>query len=218
MEKGSSIFAVNSTVGTTETIKDWQVRHFILRGNPKPDELADWINEMNSVAERATSASPGFFNSRNENGEVVFGMNDASGVFAAWPGTLGIAAAVKGAGAELIDDFASCIRREWDAVGMKKGYMYMADCMTDPDGRELTEPSGKIPSLSVRFWSRLIPGVQGSEEGVTADGVAMTVKHFPGAEVPEKTALTLIINRAVNVYQTEKQPETYHIPPLKQPM
>ena len=35
-------------------------------------------------------------NSRNENGEVVFGMNDATGVFATYPGTLGIAAAVKG--------------------------------------------------------------------------------------------------------------------------
>lgn len=107
VEKGSSIFAVNSTVGTTETIKDWKVRHFILRGNPKPDELADWINEMNSVAEEGEHFLPVLVisNSRNENGEVVFGMNDASGVFAAWPGTLGIAAAVKGAGAELIDEF-----------------------------------------------------------------------------------------------------------------
>ena len=87
VEKGSSIFAVNSTVGTTETIKDWKVRHFILRGNPKPDELADWINEMNSVAEEGEHFLPVLVisNSRNENGEVVFGMNDASGVFAAWP-------------------------------------------------------------------------------------------------------------------------------------
>jgi beta-glucosidase len=37
-------------------------------------------------------------NSRNENGEVVFGMNDATGVFATYPGTLGIAAAVLPAG------------------------------------------------------------------------------------------------------------------------
>lgn len=59
-------------------------------------------------------------------------MNDAAGVFAAWPGTLGIAAAVKGDSIKIIDAFADCIRREWDATGMKKGYMYMADCMTDP--------------------------------------------------------------------------------------
>ena len=32
-------------------------------------------------------------NSRNENGQMTFGMNDASGVFSTWPGTLGLAAA-----------------------------------------------------------------------------------------------------------------------------
>ena len=113
VEKGSSIFATSSTVGTTETIKDWKVRTFILRSNPKPDELADWINEMNSLAEEGEHFIPVMVvsNSRNENGEVVFGMNDASGVFAAWPGTMGIAAAVKGDGIHIIDDFADCIRR-----------------------------------------------------------------------------------------------------------
>ena len=45
-------------------------------------------------------------NSRNENGEVVYGMNNASGVFATWPGTLGIAAAVKGTGdMKIVDGF-----------------------------------------------------------------------------------------------------------------
>ena len=32
---------------------------------------------------------------------MVFGMNDAVGTFATWPGTMGIAAAVKGAGLKL---------------------------------------------------------------------------------------------------------------------
>ena len=58
VEKGSSIFATSSTVGTTETIKDWKVRTFILRSNPKPDELADWINEMNSLAEEGEHFIP----------------------------------------------------------------------------------------------------------------------------------------------------------------
>lgn len=217
VEKGSSIFAVNSTVGTTETIKDWKVRHFILRGNPKPDELADWINEMNSVAEEGEHFLPVLVisNSRNENGEVVFGMNDASGVFAAWPGTLGIAAAVKGAGAELIDDFASCIRREWDAVGMKKGYMYMADCMTDPRWQRTYGTFGEDSQLISEILERLIPGVQGSEEGVTADGVAMTVKHFPGGSARENGFDPHYKQGQWNVYQTENSLETYHIPPFK---
>ena len=46
---------------------------------------------MNSLAEEGEHFIPVMVvsNSRNENGEVVFGMNDASGVFAAWPGTMG---------------------------------------------------------------------------------------------------------------------------------
>ena len=217
VEKGSSIFAVNSTVGTTETIKDWKVRHFILRGNPKPEELADWINEMNSVAEESEYFLPVLVisNSRNENGEVVFGMNDASGVFAAWPGTLGIAAAVKGAGTGLIDDFASCIRREWDAVGMKKGYMYMVDCMTDPRWQRTYGTFGEDSQLISDILERLIPGVQGSEEGVTRDGVAMTVKHFPGGSARENGFDPHYKQGQWNVYQTENSLETYHLPPFK---
>ena len=52
---------------------------------------------MHAVAEECGHFVPVqvMSNSRNENGEVVYGMNNASGVFATWPGTLGIAAAVK---------------------------------------------------------------------------------------------------------------------------
>lgn len=97
------------------------IRHLILRQNPKPGELARWINQLNLVAESTRHALHVMVvsNSRNEHGEVVFGMNDAAGVFAA------------------------CIREEWDSVGLKKGYMYMAE------------------------------------------GVAVTIKHFPGGGARE---------------------------------
>lgn len=44
------------------------IRHFILRENPKPDELADWMNELNALAEGETHAIPVLMvsNSRNE--------------------------------------------------------------------------------------------------------------------------------------------------------
>lgn len=215
VEKGSSIFAVNSTEGTTTTIKDWRVRHFILRSNPKPDGLADWINEMNSLAEQGEHFIPVMVlsNSRNENGEVVFGMNDATGVFAAWPGTMGIAAAVKGTGdLGIIDDFAECIRQEWDAVGMKKGYMYMADCMTDPRWQRTYGTFGEDPELIKDIFRRLIPGIQGSENGVTTDGVGMTVKHFPGGGARENGFDPHYRQGQWNVYQTKNSLQKYHIP------
>lgn len=215
VEKGSSIFAVVSTEGTTKTIRDWGVRHFILRSNPKPDELTDWINEMNSVAEEGRHFIPVLVvsNSRNENGEIVFGMNDAAGVFATWPGTMGIAAAVKGTGEiGIIDDFAECIRKEWDAVGMKKGYMYMADCMTDPRWQRTYGTFGEDPELISEIFRHLIPGVQGSDNGVTPNGVGMTVKHFPGGGARENGFDPHYRQGQWNVYQTKDSLQKYHIP------
>ena len=215
VEKGSSIFAVCSTEGTTSMMKDRHVRHFILRANPKPDELADWINELNGVAEEDTHFIPALVvsNSRNENGEVVFGMNDASGVFAAWPGTMGIGAALKGTGdMTIIDDFADCIKKEWDAVGLKKGYMYMADCMTDPRWQRTYGTFGEDDELIPEIFRRLIPGIQGSDQGVTADGVALTVKHFPGGGARENGFDPHYRQGQWNVYQTPGSLQKYHIP------
>lgn len=216
VEKGSSIFATSSTEGTTATLRDWKVRNFILRYNPKPDELADWINQMNSVAEECEHFIPVLVtsNSRNENGEVVFGMNDASGVFATWPGTLGIAAAVKGDSLKIIDDFADCIRREWDATGMKKGYMYMADCLTDPRWQRSYGTFGEDTELIAEIFRHLIPGIQGSEKGLTTDGVAMTVKHFPGGSARENGFDPHYKQGQWNVYQTEDSLRKYHLPPF----
>ncbi len=90
-------------------------------------------------------------NSRNENGELVFGMNDAGGVFASWPGTLGIAAAVKGDSMKVAEDFADCVRREWNAAGLRKGYMYMADVVSDPRWQRTYGTFGEDRSLLRRF-------------------------------------------------------------------
>ena len=81
---------------------------------PPPVDLADWMNQADAVCEEGEHFIPvaAASNSRNENGELVFGMNDAGGVLATWPGTLGIAAAVKGSKIDLVDKFADTIRRE----------------------------------------------------------------------------------------------------------
>lgn len=214
VKKGESIFSIESTYGTTHTIKEWGIRHLILRQNPKPDELVDWMNQLNLLTEECDHAIPVLMvsNSRNENGEMVFGMNDAVGVFAAWPGTMGIAAAIKGSDISIVDDFAECIRKEWDAVGMKKGYMYMADVMTDPRWQRTYGTFGEDPALIQDIFERLIPGIQGSDKGITTDGVAMTVKHFPGGGARENGFDPHYKQGQWNVYQTEGSLQKYHLP------
>ena len=211
---GKTIFGEQHLPGTTDLIKNWFSRHLILRANPTSEDLADWLNQLHAVAEECGHFVPVqvVSNSRNENGEVVYGMNDAAGIFAAWPGTLGIAAAVLGDGLGLVDDFADCIRREWDGTGLKKGYMYMADVVSDPRWQRTYGTFGEDPELICRIFERLIPRIQGSEEGVTPDGVALTVKHFPGGGARENGFDPHYKMGQWNVYQTEDSLQKYHIP------
>ena len=96
IEAGTSIFATREVLPTTDTIERLHLRHFILRDNLPPSKLAAWNNAMNEVAEGTRLGIPclAASNSRNENGELVFGMNDAVGIFSTVPATLGIAAFV----------------------------------------------------------------------------------------------------------------------------
>lgn len=215
--RGKTIFGEQYLPGTTTLLKEWFSRHLILRANATAEDMTDWLNQLQAVAEECPHWVPVSVasNSRNENGEVVFGMNDAAGVFAAWPGTLGIAAAVKGAGLELIDEFADCIRREWNACGLRKGYMYMADIMTDPRWQRSYGTFGEDPELVCAVMERLIPGIQGSKAGVTADGVAVTTKHFPGGGARENGFDPHYAAGQWNVYATEGSLQKYHIPAFK---
>lgn len=208
-----TIFGEQSLPGTTELIKEWFSRHLILRESPTPQDMADWINQLNAVAEECEHFIPVLIasNSRNENGEMVYGMNDATGVFATWPGTLGIAAAVRGDGLDIIDRFADCIRREWNATGLKKGYMYMADVLTDPRWQRSYGTFGEDDELICKIIERLVVGIQGSDDGVTDSGVAMTVKHFPGGGARENGFDPHYKMGQWNVYPTEDSLKDYHL-------
>lgn len=214
---GKTIFGEMHLPGTETLIKEWFGRHLILRDNPTPEDMTDYLNQLHAVAEECDHFVPVqvVSNSRNENGEMVFGMNDAAGVFATWPGTLGIAAAIRGDSLSIIDDFGDCIRREWDSVGLKKGYMYMADVLSDPRWQRSYGTFGEDPKLICDIFEHLIPAIQGSDDGVYADGVAMTVKHFPGGGARENGFDPHYRMGQWNVYQTEGSLAKYHLPGFK---
>ena len=214
VEKGENIFARQNLPGTSDAINNWFVRHFIFRQNPTPQQHTDWINQLQAAAEKCQHLVPVIIasNSRNEHGEMVFGMNDSSGIFTEWPGTMGIAAAIKGDSIEIIDRFAQTIRKQWDAVGMKKGYMYMADVMSDPRWQRTYGTFGEDPALITEIFGRMIPIVQGSEDGVTPDGIALTAKHFPGGGTRENGFDPHYKMGQWNVYQTKGSLQKYHLP------
>ncbi len=212
-----TIFGEQHLPGTTTLIKEWFSRHTILRDNATPDDLADYLNQLQAVAEECERFVPVSVasNSRNENGEVVFGMNDAAGMFPTWPGTMGIAAAVKGSGLVVADQWAEAIRRSWEACGLRKGYMYMADCMTDPRWQRTFGTFGEDPQLICDIMEHIIPRIQGSDEGITADGVAVTTKHFPGGGARENGFDPHYAAGQWNVYATPGSLQKYHMPGFK---
>ena len=209
-----TIFGEQHLPGTTTLIKEWFARHTILRENAQPDDLADYLNQLQAVAEECERFVPvqAASNSRNENGEIVFGMNDAGGVFPTWPGTLGIAAAVKGSGIEVADKWAEAIRESWEACNLRKGYMYMVDCMTDPRWQRSYGTFGEDPALICRIAEHIIPRIQGSEAGVTDTGVAVTTKHFPGGGPRENGFDPHYAAGQWNVYATPGSLQKYHMP------
>lgn len=209
-----TIFGEQHLPGTTVLVKEWFSRHTILRDNATPEDLTDYLDQLQAVAEGCERFVPvqAASNSRNENGEVVFGMNDAAGIFATWPGTMGIAAAVKGSGLQVVDQWADCIRREWNACGLRKGYMYMADVMTDPRWQRTYGTFGEDPELICQILERIIPAIQGSPEGVTTDGVAVTTKHFPGGGARENGFDPHYAAGQWNVYATPGSLQKYHLP------
>ena len=215
-----TIFGIQNLPSTTVAINEWFVRHLIFRKNPSPKDLVDWVNQLNAKAEECEHFVPVeiISNSRNENGETIFGMNDATGVFATWPGTLGIAAIARGEGLGVIEEFGNTIRKEWDATGIKKGYMYMADVLTDPRWQRSYGTFGEDPKLIKDIFEKLVPLVQGSDKGVTADGVAMTVKHFPGGGARENGFDPHYKAGQWNVYATENSLREYHLPAFESAM
>lgn len=209
-----TIFGQQDLPGTTTLIKEWFSRHTILRENATAQDLTDYLNQLQAVAEECPHFIPvqAASNSRNENGEIVFGMNDAGGVFPTWPGTLGIAAAVKGSGIEVADKWAEAIRRSWEACNLRKGYMYMVDCMTDPRWQRSYGTFGEDPEIISQIAEHIIPRIQGSPECVTDTGVAVTTKHFPGGGPRENGFDPHYAAGQWNVYVTPGSLGKYHMP------
>ncbi|WKA56945.1 glycoside hydrolase family 3 N-terminal domain-containing protein [Planococcus shenhongbingii] len=220
VEESENIFAATKIYGTSHTIEKMHLRHFILRDNWGPAETAEWVNTMNEVCESTRLGIPCLIasNSRNEHSEPVFGMNDASGIFSTWPGTLGLAAAAKGdmkkgGDASLISQFAEIAHDEWDAAGLRKGYMYMADTVTDPRWQRIYGTFGEDPVFISDAIGRILRGFQGDKLG--KHSIAMTTKHFPGGGPRENGFDPHYEEGKWNLYPTPGSLEKYHLPPFQ---
>ncbi len=197
---------------TTYKLATWHVRHFIVRENAKASELAAWVNAMQEVCEGTRLGIPCIVasNSKNESADIRYSAEEESNRFTTFPGTLGLAAANDMA---LIDEFASVVRREFMAANLRKGYMYMADCATDPRWFRTFGTFGEDPQQISEIITHIIRGIQG--EALNARNVALTTKHFPGGGARENGFDPHYAEGKYNCYATPHSMETYHLPAFR---
>ncbi|WP_262245061.1 glycoside hydrolase family 3 protein [Parapedobacter soli] len=170
---------VMNTIGTTKGILEHKLRHFIWRTTSAPaDTMAKWANKVQALAEDDNLGIPVLFapNPRNHITGGSLGATGSTSVgFSMWPSEIGLAAMRD---ADMIRKFGDMARQEWVSVGIRKGYMYMADLATEPRWQRIEGTFGEDPELAAQSIEAIVLGFQG--DTLNPSSVALTTKHFPG--------------------------------------
>ena len=167
-----------SAAGTTKGVNKNHLRHFILRANTSAKILAEWANNLQALCENSRLGIPAIIASNPRNHITVdasIGLSVGTTVFSKWPGELGLAAMQD---LKLTREFADIARQEWAAIGLRKGYQYMADLATEPRWQRIEGTFGEDANLVADMTREIVLGFQGTKLGEKS--VALTTKHFPG--------------------------------------
>lgn len=171
-------FPLLTASGTTKGVKERHLRHFILRANTSAKTMAEWSNNLQALCEDSRLGIPAIVASNPRNHITVdasIGLSVGTTVFSRWPGELGLAAMND---LKMTRTFAEIAAKEWAAVGLRKGYMYMADLATEPRWQRIEGTFGENADLAAGMMREIVLGFQGNKLG--PQSVALTTKHFPG--------------------------------------
>jgi beta-glucosidase len=172
-----------SAAGTTKAVTRFHLRHFILRVNTSTRTIAEWSNKLQALCESDGLGIPAIVASNPRNHitkDASIGLSVGKTSFSTWPGELGLAATRD---LKLIREFAEIARQEWSAVGLRKGYMYMADLATEPRWQRVEGTFGEDANWVASMTREMILGFQGDK--LSKGSVALTTKHFPGGGATE---------------------------------
>ena len=172
-----------NAVGTTKGVTRFHLRHFILRANVSARTTAEWANKLQALCESDGLGIPAIVASNPRNHitkDASIGLSVGKTTFSTWPGELGLSATHDPA---LVREFADIARQEWAAVGLRKGYMYMADLATEPRWQRIEGTFGENADWVARMMTEIVLGFQGPK--LTPASVALTTKHFPGGGAGE---------------------------------
>ncbi len=164
--------------GTKRVVTEFHNRHFILRSNESARITAEWANKLQELCESEPLGIPAIIASNPRNNittNASLGTSVGTTVFSSWPGELGLSAMRD---LPLTREFADIARQEWTAVGLRKGYMYMADLATEPRWSRVNGTFGENAEWVAQMMTQIVLGFQG--DSLSPASVALTTKHFPG--------------------------------------
>ena len=164
--------------GTTKGVTKFHLRHFIFRANVSAKITAEWTNKLQALCESDGLGIPAIIASNPRNHitkDASIGLSVGKTVFSTWPGELGLSAMRD---LKLVREFADIARQEWQAVGLRKGYMYMADLSTEPRWQRIEGTFGEDANWTAKMITEIVLGFQGTK--LSNQSIAMTTKHFPG--------------------------------------
>lgn len=152
-----------------------------------PRETAQFTNLVQEMCEASRLGIPAIFKSNARNHyerQARGGINEPAGSLSEWPKEAGLAA-TRDMG--VIRQFAGAMGAEWNAIGLRAAYAYMADLSTEPRWHRVHETFTEDADLAAEIITNLVLGLQGGPVSRNTK-VALTIKHFPGGG-PQETGL-----------------------------
>lgn len=159
-----------------ELIVDRGIRHFCLGAIPSPAETAEVLSRLQDLARSTGSGLPITFSTdpRHSFLQNIGATHTAEGV-SQWPEPIGLGAIDD---PHLVRQFARVVRDDYRAMGIRMALHPQVDLTTEPRWARQAQSFGTDPEHTSRLLAAFLEGLQGETLG--GDGVAATVKHFPG--------------------------------------
>ena len=195
-----------------------------------PQQLASYTNALQEMAEKTRLGIPLVFkdNARNHvETDPRQGIGAGSGAFSQFPKEAGLAAAALGeqflkegkattGDMSVIKTFTEVMGPEYNAVGLRAMYGYMADLLTEPRWYRAHEVYTEDADLNANIMRTLVEGLQGTtiKDGTSVSAstkVALTMKHFPGGGPQE---LGMDPHYSFGKYQRYDGNFAYHMKPF----
>jgi beta-glucosidase len=152
------------------------INHVIVYNIPLPRQMAEWMNDLQRLAERTRLGIPVTLSSDPRHGFIENpGAASVAGALSQWPEPIGLGATRD---PELVREFGDIARREYRALGISVALHPMADICTEPRWPRTFGTFGEDPELVSQMVEAYIRGFQGDEVG--PESVACMTKHFPG--------------------------------------